>query len=272
LKVFVLGLDALELELVKKYRCGNLMQSEYGRVKINVHPEVTPTIWASFLTGKRPKEHGIIGWEWENSILDKFKLLFHKLRLKNLTKPLKVWIGIGKVLEFLGCELSLKELTIPTIFDLCNPSISVNVPCLGYKTTVEVFNRKIVSSIGNKEIARIVLAEAYGKFERVKETALDQIEEDWGLFMAYFYIGDFVQHVKFYDERAKRELYKKLDRTAKVFKETVDDNTLFLIVSDHGMRRGVHTDYGFYSLNKKMNLNNPKVTDFYDLIRGWLNA
>ena len=51
-----------------------------------------------------------------------------------------------------------------------------------------------------------------------------------------------------------------------------------LVVSDHGMERlgktyfGKHSNYAFYSINMKIGLNNPKITDFYLLIKNVLEG
>lgn len=39
-----------------------------------------------------------------------------------------------------------------------------------------------------------------------------------------------------------------------------------LIVSDHEQENGLHTNYGFYSCNKKLGLHTPKISDFKDII------
>ena len=41
---------------------------------------------------------------------------------------------------------------------------------------------------------------------------------------------------------------------------------MILIVSDHGQENGLHTNYGFYSCNKKLDLDNPNISDFKDVI------
>ena len=61
MRVFVIGIDALEYDLVKKWNLKELKQKEYGKVKI---PKVvwkgrkvflTVPIWVSFYTGVEPE-------------------------------------------------------------------------------------------------------------------------------------------------------------------------------------------------------------------------
>ena len=47
---------------------------------------------------------------------------------------------------------------------------------------------------------------------------------------------------------------------------TVQEDSLTIILSDHGSIKGLHTPYGFYSLSKPLDLDNPHITEFYDII------
>ena len=51
--MIVLALDALDLNLVKEFRCKNLKQREYGKTDLSDFSQLrTIVLWASFLTGK----------------------------------------------------------------------------------------------------------------------------------------------------------------------------------------------------------------------------
>ena len=49
-------------------------------------------------------------------------------------------------------------------------------------------------------------------------------------------------------------------------KKIIPDDMVLLIVSDHGQENGLHTNYGFYSCNKKLDLDTPKISDFKEVI------
>ena len=55
MKTLIIGIDALEYDLVKKYNLKNLLQKEYGKTIVPLgksgYPQ-TVQVWASFLTGK----------------------------------------------------------------------------------------------------------------------------------------------------------------------------------------------------------------------------
>lgn len=100
--------------------------------------------------------------------------------------------------------------------------------------------------------------------------------EEWKLFMAYFDLADLMGHVYI----AKRPLrlmhaYLELDALARNLQAIVPDS-LFLIVSDHGMKvsedgvSGTHTDYAFWSLNVETDWSPSDFTDFYPKILEWV--
>jgi len=64
-------------------------------------------------------------------------------------------------------------------------------------------------------------------------------------------------------------IYQELNDIAKKVQIEHPDATI-LIISDHGMQAigqfGDHSRHGFWSLNKDIALNNPKPTDFANLI------
>ncbi len=63
-------------------------------------------------------------------------------------------------------------------------------------------------------------------------------------------------------------IYNELDEIAKFTRKR---DEFILIISDHGMkavgRFGDHTRNGFYSSNKRLNLKEPKIMDFYRTIK-----
>ena len=80
--------------------------------------------------------------------------------------------------------------------------------------------------------------------------------------MEYFWFLDGIQHVYFKNIKKIAKYYVILDNFVGKLRKRVDNETLILIVSDHGQKKGMHTSYGFYSVNKKLDLKNPKLIDF----------
>ena len=87
--------------------------------------------------------------------------------------------------------------------------------------------------------------------------------------MACFGLADWVGHVWIVKHIKKvKKAYQKLNMLAYNLKRLVPENTIFLIVSDHGfdLLEGIHSDYGFYSCNKPLNPKPRKITDFHKII------
>ena len=90
--------------------------------------------------------------------------------------------------------------------------------------------------------------------------------------MVHFFLPDVIQHILWYREDEIRKLHMEMDETAHLIEKCVGENALVIFVSDHGQKRGLHTPYGFYSCNQKLNLHEPKITDFADIIKRELGA
>jgi len=57
LKVLILGIDALEYDLVEELNLRSIKQVEYGKVVEPYSKLLTPILWASFITGSL--NHGV---------------------------------------------------------------------------------------------------------------------------------------------------------------------------------------------------------------------
>ena len=58
---------------------------------------------------------------------------------------------------------------------------------------------------------------------------------------------------------------RKVLKEWKTLKEKLAEDTIVLIFSDHEMKKGLHTRHGFYSLNKRIKIGHPDITDFYGI-------
>jgi len=266
-RIVILGFDALEYSIVENGGYPNLKQMEYGKVELNMYPINTEMIWASFITGEKPEKHGVQA-EMRGSrlIIETLKKLSAKLRLQ---KKMTVFgRRILNTLRIAHKQVYTKEkLRIPTIFDYVDRSAALSIPAYNEWPDVIALRKMIYYALGNPIKEKDLVKRAWEIFELKKRKTLELLKEDWDLFMVHFYIADIVQHVWYYKKDYILDLYEKLDETAMKIKAEIPEDSLILIVSDHGMLNGLHTSYAFYSCNQKLNLRNPKITDFADLIR-----
>ncbi|MCD6357546.1 MAG: alkaline phosphatase family protein [Thermoproteales archaeon] len=270
-RVFVLALDALDYELVKKWRLKNLLQRRYGTFEVGreyfygVEP-YSPIIWTSVITGRKPEEHGIRAWWLYGGILE-------RIRWWPIIRHIK---GKRRILWRLGLKAHVPnrgDLRCETIFDVVKPSVAVYV--LGYNESTEFHERLFKVSGWNVDG---YIRKAWRVHEERKRATLRALEENrnWKLFMAYFDLADHVGHTYIKRNRLRvLRAYLELNSLAGRLQELVPPGTIFLIISDHGMRAveddvaGRHTTYAFWSLNLDTDWEPRDFTDFYPKILEW---
>ncbi|UCB60399.1 MAG: alkaline phosphatase family protein [Candidatus Bathyarchaeota archaeon] len=271
MRVAILGLDGLEYELVKKFNMKNLMQKEYGITDLGDFDEIiTPPIWASFLTGLPSEKHGIQEmYKWESNLLQKLSDTSVGMKwLKRITKSSKL-----KHLGFRKTYPLIRDKGVKTIFDYISRSFAINVP---------TYNRHLDRYLADLRRASLKNPRAFG--ERFEKCVYDKffaeknefmkvfLEKDWTLLMGYTLMPDYLGHNYRGNLTKMWEAYAILDDFVGDVRSSAQDDVRILLISDHGMKLlgktiyGDHSDYGFYSTSKVLGLNQPKITDFFDII------
>lgn len=234
--IIIFAIDALEYNLVEEFNCKNLKQVTYGKTNISEFSEPrTMVLWSSFMTGKN-KEKEIL------ALGDK---------------------------EMWNARIPLEQ----TFFSkFKNPKI-IDLPGFSYDLEQHKKERLLLKKFFEKEgEAQEKVREEYNKIafehhKKIKKEFLESLEKDHDFVLGYFSVADVVGHLNFGNKTMMKMIYKELDEIASRIKEKGD---LILVLSDHGMKAigpfGDHSNYGFWSLNKKVNLNNPKITDFAKIL------
>ena len=225
--MIILGLDALDLQQVKKYNSKHLMQQECGKTDISDFTQPrTVVLWSSFLTGKNMEKQIPIKTQWE------FQL-----------EPEQTFLKLFD---------SYKTIDVPAFSH--KPTHTKERELLkGYfqeKNTIEEFD-EIVWKI-HEENKKEFLS-AIGKHDLV-----------FGYFNLADSIGHLSFGINEKMARVYQEL-DELAKTIKDSDEfilTISDHGMEAIG-----RFGDHNQNGFYSLNQKKGLHMPKITGFYDRIR-----
>ena len=166
-----------------------------------------------------------------------------------------------------------KDLAAETLFDRVKPSVAVDVPAYNEPTEVNLRLGEILVYRGLKEYIK----EVWRVYEDRKKRVFSSISEEWKLFMAYFKIADLLGHIYIAKDLERlRRVYFTLDGLTRELKSKVsDDDAVFLIVSDHGMKpepdgTGNHSSHGFYSVNIETSWEPKDVIDFYPKIMEWI--
>ncbi len=277
-KICILAYDALEIDLIEKFDFPNLEQKEYGKVDISdFYTVFTPILWGSFLTGENLEPY--FREEEGSGFLKKIFRSPYKFLKKNVSGKIAVstkhHLGkLGLVDRVKGTVKSQnvsKDLKKKTIFDNVGDSIGINIPSFSKKRSKETSMKEMIEDkISDSEFQEGV----WNCFKKTKKELLQNLDKD--LVMAWFGPADWMGHVYRGNMEVMKETYSVLNDLAGTVKNRFDG--LVLIVSDHGMKRlgnyGDHTDmnYGFYSSSVELGLKNPKMTDFYDIIKEILSG
>jgi hypothetical protein len=277
MRVLILGIDALEYNLVEKWNLKYLKQAEYNKISVPIpdgfEDPATVIVWPCFITGKEPKDMGYTNTEIHKSIatdmIDKFVEVKKKLPIFVKRKFAEIYIGLSmSIRRSLNLEKRTPrrgDIKAPTIFDSKEyKSVHRHIPVYDSSFSmrmgvIEAINDKTRRSQYEKDCLREF-------YDRKKEVFDIMMDERWDLFMEYFHCLDSIQHV-FYKNKPKiLNYYLLFNSFVEELTKILPEDVILLIVSDHGQENGLHTKYGFYSCNKKLNLNKPKITDFKEII------
>ena len=226
--MIIIGLDALDFDMVEKFKCRNLMQIEYGQTELSDFPlKRTVPLWASFLAGKNlyaqiPVE---TQWEYRFSASDTFLKFFNNYRV-------------------------------------------IDVPAYSHKPSHKK-ERDLLKAYFDEETTVEEFDAFVWKIHEENKKEFFASMGQYDLLMGYFNLADSIGHLSFGISEKMKSVYAELEGLAKEVRASSDD--FILIISDHGMKAlgkfGDHSDNGFFSVNKKLGLVSPKITEFYNLIR-----
>jgi predicted AlkP superfamily phosphohydrolase/phosphomutase len=286
MKVLILGIDALEYDLVEEWDLKNLKQKEYGKIKVpltkNLDDPATEIVWPCFITGKEPEEMGYIStilyrqpfkWFFENvytNINTKEEGFHPDTILHKKTKKSNSSVLLSKFFMKSGFAHSPTRSNIKahTIFD--NKSLKIahfHIPVYD-KDAFPEYRKDLVKVISKKKNASDFTKTVKKTFyDRCNElTSYLEKNKDWDLVMMYWFCLDGVQHAFFRNKLKIMDFYILFNEFVGKLRSKLSDDVLLLIISDHGQEKGIHTDYGFYSSNIKIDMKKDNIIDFKNII------
>lgn len=247
MRVLVIGLDGLEPSFVNSEE---LLQNYHGVVDNSGILLQTPVLWASFLTGST--EHDIRGMKSSN-------------RFTNMISRI---IGIGwssRILKHLGLYnprlYTREDIGRSTIFDLVDRHIVVSVPAYNEPEVYLDIRRNTVKYFDGQYDGRMLIRECMDLFYEERKEFEDLLNSrDWDIAMIHVFVTDTIGHLGI-DIRGTYEIMGRWMSTLNF------SDVMKLIVSDHGMKRGLHTREGFWSSNIDLGKSKIHITEFYNIIR-----
>jgi predicted AlkP superfamily pyrophosphatase or phosphodiesterase len=252
-RMIIVGFDGLDYQKIQKYDCDNLMQECFGKLDLEGLELKTPTLWASMITGVKPDVHGIDRMntfkgekvrKWDKYVLKFFKLfglnalhlrkyLWYQIFDSGLLVPDKRFMKVDSIFEEIADS---KALEIPgyTEYPYIVGSIGVG----------KTWRKR--SPVSKERVLRDIKAEHLYR----KKDLFENIGEHTVL-MQHFHYPDWYQHLFTTGERDE-EMYREMDELAGEILDKVDEDTLVLFCSDHGLENGGHRDEAFYSANAEI--------------------
>lgn len=271
MRVCILAYDGLEHSLVEALKLRNIMQREYGIIKVPIAGGIddpsTPIVWTSFLTGQPPSVHGVDMNEFWNNRFDVLRSFLRNHRtLHGIARRFKIGY---KIREGVGIQQkfpSVENIKTDTLFDVIHPSIALGVPVYN-KDLHEVYPIRGVFRAIQDPVFREEYEERIRRIHRQEvEELFESLGKDWNLLMVHLHITDLMGHIHWGTEKLAT-LYEEMDLLTKKVLEKLHPQDVLLVVSDHGMGRHGHTKHGFYSLNIELGLGRPNITDFFGIIK-----
>lgn len=226
--IIILGFDALDMSMVKKFNCKELMQTDFGQTDVsNFKLQKTVILWASFLAGKN-MESIIKGDLWS------FKLQQEQTFFKMFDKFSAIDVPAFTYKQ----ENHMKEREMLAGF-------------FNEKNTIDEYDFLV-----------------WKNHEENKTDFFNSLKTENEIVMGYFDLADSIGHLSFGVQEKMLEVYEELDQIAGYVRKNKNAIILIISdhgMKTVG-RFGDHTQNGFYSFNRKIGLKLPKITEFRNII------
>ncbi len=283
-KLLILGLDALEYDIVTKFRFKAFMQKDYGKIDLAPYKQklITPWLWSIIISGH--VDTGITHFVAYESRIFRFIAsiathpLFYK-KIERFIESIRRRKGGGRGTAYMLHKKGIRirpmgkqDLKVSTIFEEIPNSIAISVP--GYNLWREQFlldlYYPLTKCIGDKKMTEKRLRLQW-LLEKKKKMMLEKllVQDGWNIIMIHFYVTDVVGHLYWNKPIMLLETYKIFSRWVTQWRRLLEkhhSDSWILIISDHGMRGGIHTDHAFWSSNFVLKKKPKKLTDYHSLI------
>ncbi|RLF20950.1 MAG: hypothetical protein DRZ82_00700 [Thermoprotei archaeon] len=267
-RLVIMGLDALDPDLVERWKMCWFMQKHYGRHYVGmINKLYTPILWSCFLTGLNVEKYGYSLSELrEKRTREAFRSkLLYKLYLLRKKIPIKK-LGLRKLLVKLGLvelypgsvmpEHLLKKSFLEELKAMGYSVGAIEIP--GYNETRNEYYRvkagELISSPFSERV-RLVEEALEDTKMRVAE-AIRYVERGYDVVFTYSPLPDIALHMTMKpDLKAKlwiRSVHYSLYKAIRGLLDIAGEyGYAVLIVSDHGfdLETYYHSKYGFWSLN-----------------------
>lgn len=287
--VVVFGIDALDPELVDSEAHPYLTLDRYERIETilsSVGRPSTHELWPTIFTGLPPREHGLLiedGVAWENPLLRRGSDIADYLLPDSIQSHLGAWL-LNKTSEdaFRIPASYYEENGLSTVFD-DRESLAIGVP--NYVVDLDSKDREheLRRSLGDL-FERDPEAETNHKSADVEQFYDHCIEmmlirtarirsalrsRRYELVFGYTSGLDLIGHVSHDRPAVQQRAYEEANQFVGELVSDLTDDDVLILVSDHGLQDGMHTDEAIIAATKGDVLDN--VDDLCD-VRGAVDS
>jgi len=263
-RLIIVGIDGLDYDLIVGWELKHLLQRDYGRITVPISDKgipLSPQVWGSFLKGE------YLNNNFKFEVKHRNNTIYNILRAIRRVVPLS--LGLSKRIHKPIEHSRFPELNFKTFIDF--PGVrEVNAPyySFDYKSFEISFKyRQGILSINDciAGLEKILLNK--------QKLIIKEMEEDDKSKVIFFFIHalDVLQHFIFVKgPKFLRRYYAELDNFLYEVNKIGDDR--IIVVSDHGFdfETGTHSMTGFYSCNEVIKPKPKDITDFYGIVRDFL--
>lgn len=283
----VLGIDALDPELVKVSEHPNLVLDKHSEIETIPSSSGKPStheLWPTIITGLKPSEHGITldeGVSWENPLIDFGSEIADYLLPQGLQASIGAWLLNNTGQDAFRIPASYYEdKGISTVFDE-RDSKAIGIP--NYVTDPQkedrehrlrrdmgqLFKRDVDAKGGHTSDDPLEFYELCMEMLMVRIALVRRAlrSSKYEFIFGYTSGLDLIGHVSYDIPELQSRSYNELNDFVGELNNDLSDDDELVVVSDHGLQNGVHTDKAFVSSTKTDIVDSVgSVTDLHDAL------
>jgi len=260
--VVIFGIDALDPELISPESHPHLTLSEYKHIETIVSSEGDPStheLWPTIITGLRPEEHGLTlddGVAWQNPVLRVGS------EISEYVLPGSIRTQLGAALLNRTSEDAFRtpasyydDNEIETIFDHYSAK-TIGIPNYVIDPDTEDREHQLRRNMGElferdpDTEGGHTSADPRAFYEQCLEMVMIRTARirralrgrQYELVFGYTSGLDLVGHVSYDRPELQERAYEELNNFVGELRDDLGDNDKLVLVSDHGLQDGLHTD------------------------------
>lgn len=228
----VIALDAADYELVRRWKCKNILLDEHGAMDVFSHSldvPYTPEIWTTVATGKHPENHAVEGdvREWNNAALEALSTMTQWL-------PSDFRELLGGPFRRAGAKRSFKRTDANHVFDRVFGWPGITSADHLWEAW-EWFSQAENNQLTTRELDR----KLRGNTGQELGWLAAMSKSECSLIGVHAHVLDVVGHVSATDPERLRYVYEWVNELIGWLRSIVDQ---LVILSDHGMQTTVTND------------------------------